>query len=200
MKTGMEIDRSRFLLLAAAISSGTAAVVGGCKVDRPADSAANTTPAASTTPETPHGDPCVEVDERVAAMLPCGEGYAMSADPRRYCKRFEKSFVPAVSARAARCLTELGRDQVCGYDRCSAFECGLAALRKAGKDPSVAALCAPTIECGEATVEECETYLPGMNEAARNAVVSCLRTRCDLYTCLGYAGYYGNCSSGEGGY
>ncbi len=200
MKTGLEIDRSRFLLLAAAISSGISSGAG-CKAELPQGTTASTAPAASTGTETPHGDPCAEVDERVAAMLPCGEGYSMTADPRRYCRRFEKSFVPAIAARATRCLVEFGREQVCGYEgRCSAFECGLAALRKAGKDPSVSALCTPLAnDCGEAVMDDCETYLPGMNDAARNAVASCLRSRCDIYSCLGYAGYYGNCT-GEGGY
>lgn len=187
------IDRTRFVLFATALASSTATLA--CPSERPAEAPTAPAPstAASAEPTESKGASCADIDTMVTAMLPCTEGSAMATDPRRACRRFAKSFRPGVAKVAIQCLESLSHSQVCGYDRCSAYNCGVMALARQPRDPSTEPLCAPVRKaCGDDAYADC-AYLSGLVEAARATIAQCLREKCDIHACLGYAEYSSTC-------
>lgn len=193
----MEIDRTRFLFLAAAISSGAA----GCAPERPAEApqpatASTSTPNASA-PSAPTPDElCAELEKTYGGMTCSSEGMGgPPLDLPKTCRRYAKSFRPEVAKRAIECLERLDSWVVCGQDRCSVFGCAVYALEQAPLDPSTEPTCAQAEQSCSGIASACNRYLAGMNDAARANVSRCLADQCNgVFACLGFANYDSMCT------
>ena len=188
----MEIDRTRFLFLAAAIA--------GCAPERPAETPQSVTASTSTpaqaSPSLSPDEACVEIDTAFGNMGCTGEGGGYAPlDLSRYCRRYAKSFRPDVAKRAIECLGRLDSYAVCGQDRCSAFGCAGYALEQAPLDPATEPQCAQAEQACPGVASSCNRYLAGMNDEARDNVSRCLADQCNgVFACLGFASYEATCT------
>lgn len=113
-------------------------------------------------------------DDRGAAgactsMKAC-KGFAF---PKQKCEAYRRYFKPKVAERALACLGKLSDTQAC--DACNAYRCGDLAMKSSCPDASAAATCVQIAsKCKSVAVEECKTYLSGLNAAGRAKMTACL--------------------------
>jgi hypothetical protein len=95
---------------------------------------------------------------------------------RRRCFVYSTNFKPRVSQAAYQCLQE-HKGRAC--NSCAPFACGHKALMGACPDRSADAACDQIADaCSEVSKVTCRSYLSGMNDRGRQAMVSCLSADC----------------------
>jgi hypothetical protein len=107
------------------------------------------------------------------AMKACS-GFAF---PKQQCESYRKALKPKVAQRAIDCLAKLTTKQVCD-DACNTYRCGDRALKTACPDPSADAPCNQIVaKCRSVSMNDCRTYLSGLNAAGRAKMVGCLTSK-----------------------
>lgn len=195
MPASLKVDRSRFLLLAAALSANACTIVnnttnadaapdtGTASGDTGADSTLDTA-MDDTAADTAIGETSTDSSADTAETLCTDEGMAVTAcsgltaggcdlDLVTQCTTYPQYFKPKVAKAAVDCLAALptceGTTEV--------FACGYSALEGACPDPEVATFCAGLVaicsdpEAGAdagTDLEDCKKYASGLNLDGRN--------------------------------
>lgn len=196
----MNIDRAGFLVLAGAIAAG------GCVIkstttrhdnDDGTGGSGGTTAAGGQGGTTAQGgqggqggvggsvcDDTVgaDVDCSPAAQTLCGQ-FAVDA-----CEGAKTVFKPRVGENAAVCIVALPADADCQ----PVYDCRRDALNGACPDSTADADCEQLVAaCGDATAEQCHSYVDGLNEQGRAEMLTCAVTDGCVY------GFY-SCVEGLG--
>jgi hypothetical protein len=194
MPSSLKVDRSRFLLLAAALSANACTIVNNTNADAGApdtgttsgDTGADSTIDTSmddTASDSALGETSTDSATDTAETLCTDEGMAVTAcsgttaggcdlDLVTQCTTYPQYFKPKVAKAAVDCLAALptceGTTEV--------FACGYSALEGACPDPEVATFCASLVaicagDAGAETgtdLEDCKKYASGLNLDGRN--------------------------------
>lgn len=116
-------------------------------------------------------------DEGTAGSCSVMKGCAGFAFPKQQCESYRKTYKAKVAQRALDCLAKLTSKQVCD-DACNTYRCGDRALKTACPDPSADAPCAQIVaKCRSVSMNDCRTYLSGLNSAGRAQMVTCLTSK-----------------------
>lgn len=116
-------------------------------------------------------------DEGAAGGCNVMKGCSGFAFPRQQCESYRKTFKPKVAQRALDCLAKLTSKQVCD-DACNTYRCGDRALKTACPDPSADAPCTQIVaKCHSVSMNDCRTYLSGLNPTGRAQMVTCLTSK-----------------------
>jgi hypothetical protein len=116
-------------------------------------------------------------DEGAAGSCTVMKGCAGFAFPKQQCESYRKTLKPKVAQRAIDCLAKLTSKQVCD-DACNTYRCGDRALKTACPDPSADAPCTQIVaKCKSVSMNDCRTYLSGLNAAGRSKMVTCLTSK-----------------------
>jgi hypothetical protein len=185
----MKIDRSRFLLLAAALSANACTIIdnrGKTDAAPGDDSAAGDTGAAdvsvddtatsldsaTTADSTDASDTPLCTDEGVTAPACAGTTPGgCTLDGLAVCTQFPTYFKPRSAKLAVDCLLMAPTCE--GVIPDPLWECGLTALKGACPDATVDAYCATLAgscdaDAGFDLKAECKTYAAGLNSAGRS--------------------------------
>jgi hypothetical protein len=116
-------------------------------------------------------------DEGTAGSCNVMKGCATFPFPRQQCESYRKTFKAKVAQRALDCLGKLTNKQVCD-DACNTYRCGDRALKTACPDPSADASCTQIVaKCRSVSMNDCRTYLSGLNPTGRAKMVTCLTSK-----------------------
>lgn len=209
----MHVDRSRFLMLAAAIGSSTCVQTGTAR--DPADGEPGdkeplvivVAPAVAPPGDEPAGE---EVDEaRPSVVSEAADNHASDLarmcrsikapgpacesfeDTLETCELYEKAMVPTAAESAAHCVAALsGKKSICSMD--VATRCFVKGSQSAPHLVAAKLLCTPVMrQCGaghhadrDLSQASCEAAVSAVRHDLRGTMVSCIAEGCGVGSCI----------------
>ncbi|MBI4953497.1 MAG: hypothetical protein HY908_15830 [Myxococcales bacterium] len=208
----MQVDRSRFLALTAALATGCApgepakqpteldASAAGdplvVHVAPPADTYSPSLEPRSGEPQTPPETPAYAPERTSALAATCrglkpGPGPVCESfeDTKLECEGFEQALETRVAEKAVECLAQKsGKAQICDFS--AATNCFASALRYGGSEPTAASRCGPIVtQCAQwsqppqLSMSSCRSAIGAVKPERREALIACMAESCTLDGC-----------------
>lgn len=210
----MQVDRSRFLALTAAMAAGgcapsTPAKPGGGELEpagsgdaivhvaAPVDTYSPPVEGQKTDP-VPRPDVTAYSPERASMLastcrsLKPGPGPVCESfeDTKVECEGFEQVLEARAAEKAVECLqSKSGKPQICDFT--VATKCFESALRYGPSEPTAAARCQPIVsQCAQwqhspqLTLSSCRTAIGAVKPDRREALIACMAEACTLDSCF----------------
>jgi hypothetical protein len=199
----MQVDRGRFLVLAASVAACTGpkpASDGPPKVavpieTEPADLA---TPAPEVPPEPRVVDPVPVRDPRAALREACqelrtppGPHCESFADTARQCESYGDILEPEAAEDAVACLSrKSGRQEICDFE--AVGKCFLEGMKGSPSQPNARHACRQVVSgCAgrgwsapEMTQAHCEAAIAGVRDEMDDTLVACMTEGCGIASCI----------------
>ncbi|MRG95051.1 hypothetical protein [Polyangium spumosum] len=209
----MQIDRSRFLLLTATLSSGACGgaaqpaggdpVVAAPVVTLPEEgqAASGESHASADEPSaviasldgtTPTGfEDLVTCDDDGVAPTGCntlrapGPQCESFTDTRDMCSTLAHGLRPRVAEKMVDCLlAKSGKQSICSFQ--AANQCAMSAVRAACIEPSTQSACAQVVKAcgGRLAMKDCQALVSSVNGKNRRNMIACVTEGCSVDYCM----------------